>query len=155
MRHQAPTRAAAVDIQNGVDILPCLVQGRLFMGQQGLQLLPFLLTPMGGVCSALARICFSLSSPRMSTRSWPYFTPLFCYILSKVCDVDKLEAQTKFGTKTLRQFRKHGAIAYDNRILKWDTAQQRQSLESGRSLEHRLSLRDSSARPALLAKGRK
>ena len=45
-------------------------------------------------------------------------------ILTKVCDAYKLDK------KVQRQFRKHGAISYDDRILKWYTDQQRVSIWS-------------------------
>jgi putative transposase len=50
-------------------------------------------------------------------------------ILSKVCDAYKLDKRKP------RQFRKHGAISYDDRILKWYTDVQRVSIWSvGRRL---------------------
>jgi IS605 OrfB family transposase len=45
-------------------------------------------------------------------------------LLSKVCDAYKLDKQT------MRQFRKHGAIAYDSRIVSWYTDKQRVSIWS-------------------------
>ncbi|MEO8391413.1 MAG: hypothetical protein ABI700_00335 [Chloroflexota bacterium] len=51
-------------------------------------------------------------------------------LLSKVCDAYKLDAQTKLGAKTQRQFRKHGAISYDDRILKGYSEQQRINIGS-------------------------
>lgn len=45
-------------------------------------------------------------------------------LLSKVCDAYTLDKQAK------RQFRKHGAIAYDDRILKWYTEKRRVSIWS-------------------------
>lgn len=45
-------------------------------------------------------------------------------ILSKVCDAYKLDK------KTARTFRKHGAISYDDRILKWYTDKERVSIWS-------------------------
>lgn len=45
-------------------------------------------------------------------------------ILTKVCDAYKLDK------KVQRQFRKHGAISYDDRILKWYTDLQRVSIWS-------------------------
>lgn len=45
-------------------------------------------------------------------------------LLSKVCDAYKLDKKTK------RTFRKHGAISYDDRILKWYTDKQRVSIWS-------------------------
>ncbi len=45
-------------------------------------------------------------------------------LLSKVCDAYKLDK------KTQRQFRRHGAISYDDRILKWYTDKERVSIWS-------------------------